>query len=119
MNKIAKVGASSLHWRSVARSYWQSLHKRGELRLPLSTAASCLPAQERLFTACPPNHVDNWSVADASNRFRDGCHTGLCWISTVKTMSHFPPCKLLPRIDKPRSSQGESDFSSKIRKGLS
>src|SRR5581483_4172808 len=49
----SKLGASSRHWRSVARDYWRSLHKRGELRLPLSTAASCLPAPERLFTAAP------------------------------------------------------------------
>jgi hypothetical protein len=53
MNKIARWGASGRHWRSVARDHWRSLHKRGELRLPLSTAASCLPAQERLFTAAP------------------------------------------------------------------
>jgi hypothetical protein len=51
-DKIAKLGASSRHWRSVVRDYWQSLHKRDQLRLPLSTAASCLPAlREALLTA--------------------------------------------------------------------
>jgi len=36
-----KTGTSSRYWRSVVRGYWRSLIERSELRLPLSTAASC------------------------------------------------------------------------------
>jgi hypothetical protein len=39
------AGTSNRRWRSVARGYWRSLHKRSKLRLPLSTAASCPLAQ--------------------------------------------------------------------------
>ena len=42
-----QAGTSSRHWRSVVRGYWRSLYKRSQPRLPLSTAASCRPAQRR------------------------------------------------------------------------
>jgi phosphoribosylaminoimidazole-succinocarboxamide synthase len=87
------VGASSRHWRSVARDYWQSLHKRDQLRLPLSTAASCLPALREAFTYCLPNHVDNWSVSYLIDAFRDGCHTGSGYFSTVSVSEFSAHCK--------------------------
>ena len=76
LKQESKVGASSRHWRSVARDYWQSLHKRDQLRLPLSTAASCLPALREAFTYRLPNHVDNWSFSYVASTVRDGCHSG-------------------------------------------
>ena len=42
-----------------------------------------LPRVARLkegFLTRPPNHVDNWSVADVANAFRDGRHRGLCQV---------------------------------------
>ena len=78
------------------RGYWRSLHKRDQLRLPLSTAASCLPALREAFTYRLPNHVDNWSVSYVAGVFRDGCHTGSPHFSTVSIWD-FPPIQRVHR----------------------
>jgi len=91
-DKIAKLGASGQHWRSVVRDHWRSLHKRGELRLPLSTAASCLPAQERLFTAAPRTLSTN----EVSSIRRTDSVTAVTLLCTISTdiQSALPPHKI-------------------------
>jgi hypothetical protein len=73
------------------RGYWRSLHKRDQLRLPLSTAASCLPALREAFTYCLPNHVDNWSVSYLNDAYRDGCHRGFGSLFHCFRMGLFLP----------------------------
>jgi hypothetical protein len=82
------------------RGYWRSLHKRDQLRLPLSTAASCLPALREALTYCLPNHVDNWSVSYLIDAYRDGCHTGSGHFSTVSIWDSPADSMGLSHIDK-------------------
>jgi hypothetical protein len=107
----SKVGASSRHWRSVARDYWRSLHKRGELRLPLSTAASCRPALREVFLTASRTML----TTGVSRNLRSHSVTAVTRVWTIfhRSGEHILlavtcDCR---RIDKGRPRPGKSCFT--------